>query len=75
MKLEAILYGSDPEVTKTEPLDWSSNYKNYFTKSGNVYTAVSDVSAPSWEADKYYTAGTEARLPLPDEIATIFAEG
>lgn len=74
-KLEAILYGSDPEVTKTEPVDWSTNYKNYFTKSGNVYTAVSDVSAPTWEADKYYTAGTEARLPLPDEIATIFAEG
>ena len=54
---------------------WDTNYKNYFTKSGNEYTSVSAGSAPSWEASKYYTAGTEARLPLPDEIASIFAEG
>lgn len=74
-KLEAILYGSDPELLKQQPDDWDTNYKNYFTKSGNEYTAVSAGSAPSWEADKYYTAGTEARLPLPDEIASIFAEG
>lgn len=73
--LEAILYGKNPEITKSEPEDWSTNYKNYFTKTGAEYTAVTGDVAPSWEANKYYTGGVAARLPLPDEIATIFAEG
>jgi hypothetical protein len=75
-KLEAILYGTDPELLTQQPSDWTDNYTNYFTKSGNEYVAVTaSGSAPEWEASKYYTAGTEARLPLPDEIASIFAEG
>lgn len=73
--LEKILYGTDPELTKSEPEDWSTNYKNYYTKTGTEYTAVTGGSAPSWTAETYYTAGVAARLPLPDEIASIFAEG
>ena len=73
--LEKILYGTDPELTKSEPEDWSTNYKNYYTKTGTEYTAVTGGSAPSWTAGTYYTAGVAARLPLPDEIASIFAEG
>ena len=73
--LEKILYGTDPELTKSEPEDWSANYKNYYTKTGTEYTAVTGGSAPSWTAGTYYTAGVAARLPLPDEIASIFAEG
>ena len=73
--LEKILYGTDPELTKLEPEDWSTNYKNYYTKTGTEYTAVTGGSAPSWTDGTYYTAGVAARLPLPDEIASIFAEG
>lgn len=72
--LEAILYGKDNELTKTQPEDWSTGYTNYFTKSSSgEFVAVTGDSAPSWEADKYYTAGAEARLPLPDEVAEIMA--
>ena len=42
------------EVTASQPADWSTNYKSYFTKSGNDYTAVSGGSAPSWTAGTYY---------------------
>lgn len=71
--LEAELFGKNHELTKTQPEDWSTNYKNYFTKSGDTYTAVSDAQAPEWAANKYYTADKPARLPLPDEVAAIMA--
>ena len=69
--LEAVLFGKDHELVKTQPTDWNTNYKNYFTKSGDTYAAVSGDSAPSWEDGKYYTADSVARLPLPDEVASI----
>lgn len=69
--LETILFGKDYELLTEEPADWSTNYKNYFTKSGTTYSAVADSSAPSWEAKKYYAAGADARLPLPAEIIEI----
>ena len=70
--LESILFGKDNELIKTEPEDWTENYKNYFTKNpSGEFVAVTGVSAPSWEENKYYTAGAEARLPLPDEVAKI----
>lgn len=69
--LEAVLFGKDHELVKTQPTDWNTNYKNYFTKSGDTYVAVSGDSAPSWEDGKYYTADSVARLPLPDEVASI----
>lgn len=72
--LEAVLFGKDHELVKTQPTDWNTNYKNYFTKSGDTYVAVSGDSAPSWEDGKYYTADSVARLPLPDEVAEIMAE-
>lgn len=69
--LEAVLFGKDHELVKTQPTDWNTNYKKYFTKSGDTYVAVSGDSAPSWEDGKYYTADSVARLPLPDEVASI----
>lgn len=74
-QLEDILYGGDPVVTESEPDDWSTNYKNYLEKKGNEYVPVTGEMAPSWTASKYYKAGADARLPLPDEVAEIFAEG
>lgn len=71
--LEAELFGKDHELLKTAPEDWTINYKNYFMKSGDTYTAVTGSQAPAWESNKYYTADKPARLPLPDEVAAIMA--
>lgn len=73
-KLEDILYGKDPAVLDSEPEDWSTNYKNYFTKSGSEFVPVGDNegSAPEWQAATYYGGGEDARLPMPDEVVEIF---
>ena len=68
--LEAILHGKDPVVLSEQPANWSTNYTDYYTKSGNTYTKVTGDSAPSFSDGTYYEAN-EARLPLPDEIASI----
>lgn len=75
--LEAILYGKDPAVLSEQPADWAENYKNYYTKNGKELVPVSDNggSAPEWAASTYYDGGVAPRLPLPDEIVTIMAEG
>ena len=45
----------DPYVlTRIEPLNWSTNYTNYYTKSGSIYVPVTGSSAPTWNADTYY---------------------
>lgn len=73
-KLETVLYGSDPTLLDSEPSDWSTSYKNYLTKGENgEYTAVTGGTAPSFAKNKYYTAGADARLPLPDEVVSILA--
>ena len=73
--LEEILFGKDHSLLKTEPDDWSTNYKNYFTKSEEgTFAAVTGDSAPSWAENKYYDNGLTPRLPLPDEIITIMGE-
>ena len=68
--LEKVLYGDIYTVLSTQPDDWTTNYKQYYTKVENDYVAVTGESAPAWSADKYYSAA-EARLPLPDEIKTL----
>ncbi len=42
-----------------EPADWNENYKNYYTKSGETFVAVSGVSAPEWMANTYYTKSVD----------------
>ena len=66
--LEDIIYGTDYELTTTQPDDWEENYAQYFEKSGSEFTAVSGSGvAPSWAENKYYTGKVDARLPLPTE--------
>ena len=38
----------------TEPSDWETNWANYYTKSGDTYTPVSEQSAPNFVAGTYY---------------------
>lgn len=73
--LENILYGSAPTKLDSQPGDWTNGYMNYFELKDGVYTPVEadSGSAPTWAADKYYKNGTAARLPLPDEVATLMA--
>lgn len=70
--LEDILYGGVYTVTDSQPDDWTTNYADYFEKKGEEYVPVvaSDGSAPTWAASKYYS-GSDARLPLPDEVKTV----
>lgn len=70
--IEGILYGDNYETLTTQPTDWTTNYKNYYKKSGSLYIPISDTTAPSWSTGTYYSAAN-ARLPLPDEIAAIVA--
>ena len=72
--LEEILYGKDNTLLKTEPSDWSTNYKNYFTKSEGKFVAVTGDVSPEWTENTYYDGGSDARLPLPDEIVEIMGE-
>ena len=72
--LEEILYGKAHELLAESPSDWNTNYSKYFTKSedGEFEAVTSSGSgAPAFAPDKYYTAEVAARLPLPDEIASI----
>lgn len=74
--LENILYGSDYTLLTTEPDDWDTNYGKYYQKTDDEFVLVTGSgSAPSWEADKYYSPATAARLPLPDEIAALMPAG
>lgn len=76
--LEAVLYGDDGTATYTEfsGSEFAAN-TDYYTRSGTeghyVYTKTSD-STPA-QGTTYYTksvnGATTARLPLPDEVASI----
>ena len=74
--LEDILYGTNPTLLAEQPGDWTANYANYLEFKDGEYTAVAGDagSAPAWAADKYYTPGTAARLPLPAEVAELMPE-
>ena len=41
-------------ITTSEPADWSSKFKSYFTKSGSSYSAVTGTNAPEWSEGTYY---------------------
>lgn len=43
-------------LTTSEPADWSTNWTDYYTESGGVYTPVGGDTAPTWQADTYYQA-------------------
>ena len=42
-------------LQESEPLDWSTNYTSYYTKSSDTYVAVTGASAPTWATSTYYT--------------------
>lgn len=42
-------------LLETEPDDWAQNYTNYYTKSGDEYTAVTGETAPTFKENTYYS--------------------
>lgn len=85
--LEQILYGTPAveaaaAVYAAVPADATfDNTKTYYTKDGTTYTEATGLASFA-NGTTYYTmtsaaveaaAAVEARLPLPDEIATIMA--
>lgn len=70
-RLEAILYGVDAVA-----FDPSKTYKagDAVTQNTKTYVAKTDIVAGEFSADSWYEINeTGPRMPLPDEIATIFA--
>lgn len=53
-------------VLKSAPANWTSDYTNYFTKSGDDYTPVSGSVAPTFVANTYY-----AKIPANTAIREI----
>lgn len=43
-------------LLESEPADWATDYTSYYTKNGDVYTAVTGAEAPTFAANTYYKA-------------------
>lgn len=73
-KLEKILYGQDVEA-----YDSSKTYEvgDLVTNGDATYKCITAVSSPEDFTEEKWEVTTDAdpRLPLPDEVAKIFAEG
>lgn len=46
--------GATYALVASQPADWATKYKDYYTVSGGVYSAVTGETAPTWAADTYY---------------------
>lgn len=73
--LEGILYGTGAdsyvEATDVTADNFASKKANLYTKSGNTYSSAASASYNSSET--YYYKNASPRLPLPEEVYTIFA--
>lgn len=67
--IEDVLYGTGPTLLASEPDDWAEDYANYGKMVDGVYTPLT--STESFTTGTFYSAPTNARLPLPDEIKSI----
>lgn len=75
VKLEEILYGKDGVYVKTTDSDFTAG-KEYFELVNGSYVKTSDTAMTAGK--DYYdetVAPVDGRLPLPDEIKTLFAAG
>lgn len=63
--LTKTVWGNTYALTSSQPEDWVTNYKNYYTVNNGVYYHVSGDIAPTWVANTYY------KLDLTDYIKTV----
>lgn len=74
--LEKTLHGTDPVFAEFEGSTFVEGTTYYEKSESGIYTVTSDLTPQSGKT--YYTVTTEGivpTLPLPDEVADIFAEG
>lgn len=73
--LEGILYGTGAdsyvEATDVTSANFADKKANLYTKDGNTYTSAASATYSS--STTYYYKNASPRLPLPEEIYTIFA--
>lgn len=73
--LEGILYGTGAdayvEATDVTSDNFADKKANLYTKSGNTYTSAATATYSSSET--YYYKNASPRLPLPEEVYTIFS--
>ena len=75
VKLEEILYGKDGVYVKTMDSSFSDE-KEYFELVNGSYVKTSDEAMmPGKDYYEETVAPVDGRLPLPDEINTLFAAG
>lgn len=72
--LEGILYGTGAdayvEATDVTSENFADKKANLFTKSGNEYSSAASATYSS--STTYYYKNASPRLPLPEEVFTIF---
>lgn len=50
-------------LTTSQPSDWSTKYKSYYTKDNKgIYYSVTGDSAPTWAANTYYSRNTSNKF-------------
>ena len=73
--LEGILYGTGAdsyvEATDVTSENFADKKANLYTKSGNTYSSAASATYSSSET--YYYKNASPRLPLPEEVYTIFS--
>ena len=73
--LEGILYGTGAdayvEATDVTSDNFADKKANLYTKSGNTYSSAASATYSSSET--YYYKNASPRLPLPEEVYTIFS--
>ena len=70
--LEEILYGTDTYSAVTPVGNENPSEEGWYTKSGDVYTKTSDTSVQNGTT-YYERTTTDARMPMPDEIASLMS--
>ena len=63
--------GSQYVLQYNEPADWNTNYTSYYTYSSETYSAVTGVTAPTWQANTYYTRVSREILGRRTEDSSI----
>ena len=58
-------------VQTSQPFDWATNFKNYYTESGGTYTPVAGTVAPTWVTNTYYTRVEREMLGTRTEDSSI----
>lgn len=54
--LVTVLEWNEYTLTTSEPADWDTNFTDYYEKGANGYIKVTGTTAPTWAANKYYSA-------------------